>query len=144
MSSFVDPDRSAFDYFKSLPRDKPIEMLNLVKLKDKASYPDGHEHAGKGLSGAEAYTEYGKASGPIFDRVGGTIIWRGRMDAMVIGPADESWDACFIARYPNSGAFLEMVTDPQYQLAVINRQSAVETSRLIRMNPAEIDGNNFG
>jgi hypothetical protein len=54
------------------------------------------------------------------------------MEAMVIGPANEHWDEMFIARYPNSGAFMEMVTDPVYRQAVVHRQAAVETSRLIR------------
>lgn len=143
MENHVDPQRAAFEYFKTLPRDTPIEMLNLIRFKDRASYPDGHNQSGKELSGLDAYKLYGKESGPIFERVGGSIIWRGHMQALVIGPSDEHWDACFIARYPNSAAFLEMVTDPAYQIAVVNRQSAVQTSRLIRMNPVAISGNKF-
>ena len=57
------------------------------------------------------------------------------MEAMVIGPLAEHWDAMFIAHYPNSGAFMEMVTDPVYRVAVIHRQAAVKTSRLIRCDP---------
>ncbi len=143
MDNHVDPERENFDYFKSLPRDTPIEMLNLIRFKDSATYPDGHAQAGKVLSGFEAYQRYGKESGPIFERVGGSIIWRGKMEALLIGPSDEAWDACFIARYPNSSAFLEMVTDPAYQIAVVNRQAAVQTSRLIRMKPIETKGNGF-
>lgn len=139
----IDPTRAAFDLFKSLPRDMPIQMLNLIQFKHEASYPDGHEYAALSLSGAQAYGEYGKRSGPIFERVCGAIIWRGKMDAMVIGPADEHWDSCFIATYPNSGAFLEMVTDAEYQKAVIHRQSAVRTSRLIRMAGLTISGTKF-
>lgn len=140
---YIDPTREAFDMFKSLPRDEPIQMLNLIRFKDQATYPAGHEFDNESLSGAQAYSEYGKRSGPIFERVGGGIIWRGRMDALVIGPSDEHWDACFIATYPNSAAFLEMVTDPEYQKAVVHRQSAVQTSRLIRMNPIESKANKF-
>ena len=33
-------------------------------------------------------------------------------------------------------AFLAMVSDPDYQRAVVHRQAAVETSRLIRTRPA--------
>ena len=54
---------------------------------------------------------------------------------MVIGPDAEHWNAMFIAEYPTSAAFMEMVTDPVYRQAVIHRQAAVETSRLIRCNP---------
>ena len=137
---YVDPSRAAFDLFKSLPRDVPIHMLNLLLFNKVATYPVDNPHAGLGWSGARAYEEYGKASGPIFERVGGSIVWRGHMEAMVIGPDDRHWDSAFIARYPNSGAFLEMVTDPEYGLAVVNRQAAVKTSRLIRFSPIEIDG----
>ena len=135
---YLDPTRESFDAFKALPRDVPINMLNLLRFHETAQYPADHANAGKGWSGARAYQEYGTTSGPIFERVGGTIIWRGQMECMVIGPDDKQWDSSFIARYPNSGAFMEMVTDPEYQKAVVNRQAAVLTSRLIRFG--EVDG----
>ncbi len=131
----VDPERAQFDAFKALPRDTVIHMLNLVRFKAAATYPADHPLAGSGLTGAEAYAHYGTDSGPVFQRVGGRIMWRGTMEAMVIGPVAEHWDAMFIAEYPTSGAFLEMVTDPVYRQAVIHRQAAVATSRLIRCNP---------
>ena len=51
---------------------------------------------------------------------------------MLIGPTDKHWDLVFVARYPTAGAFLEMVTDPDYRIAVKHRQAAVLDSRLIR------------
>ncbi|UKK84220.1 DUF1330 domain-containing protein [Sphingopyxis sp. BSN-002] len=134
----IDPERTQFDAFKALPRDTKIHMLNLVRFKDKATYPADHPLAGAGLSGAEAYANYGTDSGAVFQRVGGSIVWRGSMEAMVIGPDGEKWDAMFVAEYPNSGAFMEMVTDPVYRQAVVHRQAAVETSRLIRTAPGLI------
>ncbi|MGM0583077.1 MAG: DUF1330 domain-containing protein [Pseudomonadota bacterium] len=136
----VDPTRAQFQAFKDLPRDHPIEMLNLVRFRDRAAYPDGHPYAAEGLTGAQAYARYGAESGPIFRRVGGTIVWRGDFQAVLTGPEDERWDEVFIARYPSAHAFLEMVTDPDYQKAVVNRQAAVLTSRLIRHAPAETGG----
>lgn len=131
----VDPERAQFDAFKALPRDTPIHMLNLVRFKDRATYPADHPLAGAGLTGAQAYANYGKDSGAVFQRVGGGIVWRAAMEAMVIGPDGERWDAMFVASYPTSAAFMEMVTDPVYRQAVIHRQAAVETSRLIRCAP---------
>jgi uncharacterized protein (DUF1330 family) len=141
---FVDPSRENFDAFKALPRDTVIHMLNLVRFRDKAEYPADHANAGKRLSGREAYAEYGRTSGPVFARVGGSVVWRGLMEAMVIGPMDKQWDLAFIARYPDAGAFLEMVTDPEYKMAVVNRQAAVLTSRLIRFAPEDGDAGSFG
>jgi uncharacterized protein (DUF1330 family) len=132
----IDPTRAQFEAFKNLPRDTPIEMLNLVAFNDQAAYPEAHPYHAKAMTGAEAYAAYGRESGPVFARLGGAIIWRGAMEAMLIGPEDERWDACFIARYPNAGAFLAMVTDPEYQKAVVHRQAAVRSSRLIRCAPS--------
>ena len=141
---FVDPSRENFDAFKALPRDTVIHMLNLVCFREKAEYPADHAMAAKGLTGREAYAEYGRTSGPVFTRVGGSIVWRGKMEAMVIGPVGRHWDLAFIARYPDATAFLEMVTDAEYRIAVINRQAAVLTSRLIRFSPQDGAAGSFG
>lgn len=132
----VDPERTQFDAFKALPRDLPVEMLNLVRFRERAAYPADHPLHAAGLTGAEAYARYGEDSGAVFRRVGGAIVWTARLETVVIGPAGERWDAMFVARYPTAGAFLEMVTDPVYREAVKHRQAAVETSRLIRTAPA--------
>jgi uncharacterized protein (DUF1330 family) len=127
MHSHIDPDPDAFASFKTLPRDQPIMMLNLVRFRDRARYEDGRE-----ASGREAYVTYSKESAPVFLRVGGEIVWRGNPQLTLIGPQDEQWDAIFVARYPSASAFLEMVTDPVYREAVKHRQAAVLDSRLIR------------
>ena len=137
MSLHIDPERDQFEAFKALRRDEPIMMLNLLRFRDKAAYADGRE-----ASGAEAYAAYGRHSGPIFRRVGGEIVWRGDPQVTLIGPRDEEWNLAFVARYPTAGAFLEMVTDPEYQQAVKHRQAAVADSRLIRMTESG-DGQGF-
>ncbi len=141
--TFIDPDRAQFEAFKALDRDTPLNMLNLVRFRAAAAYPEGHALAQASLNGAEAYANYGKDTAPILAKVGGTILWRGQFESILIGPEDERWDAVFIAFYPNAGAFLAMVTDPDYQRAVVHRQAAVLTSRLIRCASAEI-GAAFG
>lgn len=140
--TFIDPSRPNFETFKSLPRDEPIHMLNLLLYRERAQYPGSHTHAGKGWSGRRAYEEYGKASGPIFRRVGGSIVWRGAFEAVVTGPETMRWHDGFVAQYPNSGAFFEMIKDAEYQLAVINRTAALADSRLIRFKPS-VGGEGF-
>jgi uncharacterized protein (DUF1330 family) len=141
--TFIDPSAANFHAFKDLPRDNPINMLNLLRYREVAEYPAGHEHAGKGWSGRRAYEEYGITSGPIFRRLGGQILWRGRFETMVTGPEGECWDDGFIAVYPNAGAFFAMIKDPDYQRAVVNRTSALVDSRLVRFAPGEA-GEGFG
>lgn len=127
MAGYIDPERDQFDAFKALPRDQPVMMLNLLRFRERAAYPDGRE-----ATGAEAYAAYGRESAPVFRRVGGEIVWRGRPELMLIGPRDKHWDLIFVARYPTASAFLEMITDPVYREAVKHRQAALLDSRLIR------------
>ncbi|MDF1599826.1 DUF1330 domain-containing protein [Mesorhizobium sp. YIM 152430] len=138
MDAYVDPTRETFGDFRRLVEEGPIHMLNLVRLREHAHYPDGRK-----ASGVEAYRSYGRESGPIFRRLGGRISWTGDFRLMLIGPADERWDRCFIAEYPSGAAFVEMIKDPNYQKAVIHRQAAVLTSRLIRLKPGT-SGDDFG
>jgi uncharacterized protein (DUF1330 family) len=113
-------------------------MLNLVRLRERAAYPDG-----RAATGAEAYAAYGRESQPVFKRLGGSIIWSGRFERMLIGPDVEHWDRCFIAQYPSVAAFVTMIRDPIYREAVKHRQAAVEDSRLIRLEPG-MPGAGFG
>ena len=130
MPAYIDPTKETFAAFRADDRPGPIHMLNLVRLRERAAYPDARE-----ATGAEAYAAYGRESGPVFARLGGSIVWRGRFELMLIGPSDERWDLCFIAQYPSVAAFVEMIRNPVYREAVKHRQAAVEDSRLIRLAP---------
>lgn len=130
MTGFVDPTKETFAAFRANNRAGPIHMLNLVRLRERAAYPDG-----RAATGAEAYAAYARESEPVFVRLGGAIVWRGKFELMLIGPEAERWDLCFIAAYPDVGAFVTMLRDPAYREAVKHRQAAVEDSRLIRLQP---------
>ena len=71
----------------------------------------------------------------MFTRLGGSIVWSGKYELMLIGPPEERWDRCFIAQYPSVAAFVAMIRDRDYREAVEHRQAAVEDSRLIRLAP---------
>jgi len=141
--SHIDPDREAWEIFRSLPRDRPIHMLNLVRLRPRAEYPEDHPDHGKELTGLDAYRAYGRTTADIFKRVGGRQVWAGRPEVMVTGPQSEAWDIAFIAEYPTSAAFLEMVRDPEYRELVKHRTAGVADSRLLRLGPIT-PGGGFG
>jgi uncharacterized protein (DUF1330 family) len=138
MPGHIDPTKERFAQFRDNARAGPIHMLNLVRLRERAAYPDGRQ-----ATGAEAYAAYGRESAAVFARLGGRIVWQGEFELMLIGPADERWDLCFIAEYPSVAAFVEMLRDPVYREAVKHRQAAVEDSRLVRLKPKAV-GKFFG
>jgi uncharacterized protein (DUF1330 family) len=142
MAAFIDPDRKAWAAFKALPADQPIQMLNLIRLKERAEYPADHADHGAQISGAEAYRRYGQAIGAHFDRLGARQVWAGKPQVMVTGPQDaEQWDLAFIAEYPSTQAFIDMVRDPHYRAEVVpHRTAAVADSRLLCLTPLAGEG----
>ena len=141
--TYIDPSPANFQAFKDLPRDEPIHMLNLLQYRERAEYPAGHDNADKGWIGRRPHEEYGKTSGPIFRRLGGSIVWRGAYETVVTGPEAMQWHDGFVAQYPNAGAFFEMIKDPEYQKTVVNRTAALADSRLVRFRPGAA-GEGFG
>jgi len=138
MTHYIDPTKEQFAVFREMQRSGPIHMLNLVRLRAQAAYPDGRQ-----ATGEEAYRAYARESGPVFARLGGKQFWIGRFEHMLIGPTSERWDRVFIAEYPNVDAFVQMLRDPIYREAVKHRQAAVDDSRLIRLEP-RAPGEQFG
>ena len=136
--AYIDPDRAAWDAFKALPRDRPIQMLNLIRLRERAEYPQGHPDHGKPISGLEAYQAYGRTIGPHFAKLAARQVWAGKPQVMVTGPQSEAWDLCFIAEYPSTQAFIDMVRDPDYRAHVVpHRTAAVADSRLLCLAPQD-------
>lgn len=138
MSGHVDPTKEQFAAFMGLPRDGAIHMLNLIRVRAQAAYPDGRK-----ATGMEAYKAYAREVDGILRRIGARQYWVGKPEATLIGPADEKWDLVFIVEYPSPDALAGMLRDPEYQKIVVHRQAAVEDSRLIRLRPstpAEIFG----
>ena len=141
---YIDPGREAWEVFKGLPRDQPIHMLNLIRLRDRAEYPADHPNHGKDISGREAYREYGRTIAPHLARLNSRQVWAGAPQVMVTGPASEAWDLAFIVEYPGSQAFIDMVRDPDYRANVVpHRTAAVADSRLLCLSPIP-DGGDLG
>src|ERR1700687_3415659 len=107
MTGYVDPTKETFAAFRANDRPGPIHMLNLVRLRERAAYPDRRE-----ASGAGAYEAYGRESMPVCNRLGGAIVWRGRFELMLIGPADEPWGLCFPRQYPPGRPLAEIGRRP--------------------------------
>lgn len=132
MTGYIDPSRENWQVFKDLPRDRPIHMLNLLKFRDVACYPQGHPNHGKGLSGREAYAIYKEGFQHLVADDGAAMVWQAPLECTVTGPEGE-WDEAFVMGYPNSAAFMAMVKNEEYIREVVpHRTAALADSRLIR------------
>ena len=91
--------------------DEPIFMVNLLKFKDRAKYPDKRE---SNLSGKEAYAIYSKEVVGHLEKVGGKPIFGSEVTRLMLGEVEDLWDQVAIAMYPNRKAMLKMISDPDY------------------------------
>lgn len=100
----------------------PIVMVNLLKFRDKAEYPDGRETE---LSGREAYAIYGEAVERLVEDHGGRILFGGDVTHLTIGLAEELWDEVALVEYPNRGALVAMSMSEAYQEIGIHREAGL-------------------
>ena len=115
--------------------DRPIVMINLLRYRERAAYPEGS--AAEPCSGREAYRRYGQASIGLITAAGGQVVWQGSPKAVLIGASGEEWHKALLVRYPSKRAFLDMVSSAEYQAIAVHRTAALEDSRLIATVPAE-------
>jgi uncharacterized protein (DUF1330 family) len=106
-------------FLSALPDDGPVVMVNLVRFRERSLDGNG--------SGWDAYTRYSQADMPLLKRVGGTVLWAGHVEGAAVGDlGDGRWDWVVVVLYPSRAAFLSMMTSPEYALANVDRENAVE------------------
>jgi uncharacterized protein (DUF1330 family) len=98
--------------FFGAAEDGPFVMVNLLKFKERAAYPDGSEPE---LSGREAYARYGAAVQACLTSVGGKSVFAGAVTDLLLGEVEELWDMVALAQYPSRAAMMAMVQSPEYQ-----------------------------
>jgi len=106
----------------------PIAMVNLLKFRDKAEYPDGRS---ENISGREAYMRYAAEMGPIVAKAGGRFLFSGEVKDLVIGEVEELWDAVGIAEYPSRADFHRIATSPEVQAIGVHREAGLAGQLLI-------------
>ena len=117
------------------PDNGPVQMVNLLKFRDRACYPTGHPLAGEaGGSGAEAYARYGAVASRKIVEYGGRIVLVATAEQIVIGDAPE-WDQTVVVEYPTRAAFVDMILDAEYQTAHPHRLAGLERTVIIATTP---------
>lgn len=126
----LDPTREQIEALLAAPDDEPVLMLNQLRFREQASYPEDSDATP--CTGSEAYGRYAEVAMSKIERLGGEIVWMVAARQVVIGPDSENWDQCFVVRYPSKQAFVEMISAPEYKAALPHRTAALADSRLIR------------
>jgi uncharacterized protein (DUF1330 family) len=104
---------------------KPISMVNLLKFKEKAEYPEDHELHGKEMSGAEAYAIYGAEVTKLVIGLGGEMRFFGEVQRLMLGEVEELWDQVAIATYPSRQAMVDMMMSEEYNAIHAHRDAGL-------------------
>src|SRR5262245_52901105 len=88
-----------------------INMINLIRFRDRADYPADHPQARENLTGQQAYERYAAGTLPFLAKLNARIVWQGAPNLVVIGPSEERWDMAFVVEYPSVAAMLSMIGD---------------------------------
>ena len=119
----VMPNETQLKEFEEQGEDKPIFMVNLLKFKEKAQYPDKRE---TNLTGEEAYAIYSEEVAIHLAKVGGKPVFGGDVQRLMLGEVEELWDKVAIASYPSRKAMLQMISDPDYIESAQHRVAGLE------------------
>lgn len=119
------------DWLVNSDHDGPFHMVNLLKFRKEAEYPDGYKGK-RAKSGVEANQLYIEALRPLIEQAGNSSVVRNRVIGTVawIGN-DEEWDMIAVVYYPNRDSFVRFLSNPLYREAGAHKHAALERTRAI-------------
>ncbi|HVY03879.1 MAG TPA: DUF1330 domain-containing protein [Caulobacterales bacterium] len=132
----VMPGPAQIAEFFGAPEDGPFVMVNLLKFKPKAEYPDGSDAH---LTGREAYGRYADEVTKLVEALGGAIRYSGAVTGILLGEVEELWDMVALAEYPSLAAFQKMAMSPQMHAIEHHRVAGLAGQLNIRTKPRAQD-----
>jgi uncharacterized protein (DUF1330 family) len=126
----VYPTHSRIEALMADTSDAPVVMLNLLKFRAKAVYPDGRP---SDLTGRQAYDLYAAPMQKVIEDGGGRVLFGGGIASLVIGEVEDLWDTCVLVEYPSAAAFAAIVTSPEVAEIGVHRAAGLDGQLLIRV-----------
>ncbi len=102
----------------------PVQMVNLLAFRERAIYPTCHKLAAASLTGAQAYARYGATALEQIDRRAGKVILYNDVHQVLIGRT-RPWDQILVIEFPETGSFVDMIHDRDYQASLVHRDAGV-------------------
>jgi uncharacterized protein (DUF1330 family) len=133
-SGGINPDEQQLRTLLESDAGGPLQFVNLLSYRAAAQYPEDHELARAGLSGAEAYGRYGAVALDHVVRRGGMLTLYNDVLQVLIGSA-VPWDQIAVMQYPDTDAFVDMIRDPGYQSGLVHRDAGLAETAILVSRP---------
>jgi uncharacterized protein (DUF1330 family) len=130
----INPSEEQLRTLLSTDAGGPLQFVNLLSYYAEAQYPEGHELAAAGLSGAEAYGRYGARALDHVVRRGGVLTLYNDVLQVLIGQS-RRWDQIAVMQYPGTDAFVDMIRDPDYQVGLVDRDAGLAETAILVSRP---------
>ena len=118
----VYPNDEQMAGFQETGPEGPIDMVNLLRFKDKAEYPDGRDTE---LTGREAYMIYAAGVSELLPKFGGGVMFTAEVERLMLGEVEDLWDVVAIARYPSRQAMMDMLMSGEMQEIGVHRAAGL-------------------
>ena len=125
-----------FQQFRDLVRNddgREFYMVNLMKFRQKALYPEGSSF---GEDPMVANNRYSRAIIPLLLKHGGHPVFLGQMQGRFLHPASaDDWDQVGIVRYRSRRDLLKMAEDVAASGVAIHKWAALEKTQVFPVKP---------
>ncbi|HJO98626.1 MAG: DUF1330 domain-containing protein [Acidimicrobiales bacterium] len=132
-TSPIEPSRAQLEALLGVGRHGPVHMLNLLRFREVAEYPDSWD--GPTGTGEEAYTRYGQVAMSRVGDLGGRVVMFGPVEAVAVGIDPCRWDQVAVIEYPDIESFLALTEDPAYVDALVHRNAGLAETEVLAVNP---------
>jgi uncharacterized protein (DUF1330 family) len=133
---YVFPTDKQIEDFTADEQDQPILMINLVRFRENAQYPEGSGYAP--CSGADAFDIYVETASEVAAQVGARVLVGEKIDNIFIGPEDEKWDRFYLLWYPSKRVLLDLLSSPEFIALTVHRTAGLLDARMLKC-----DGSGF-
>jgi uncharacterized protein (DUF1330 family) len=130
----INPDEQQLGALLASDEKGPLQFVNLLSYHARARYPEGHELAQAGLSGAEAYGRYGAVALDHVLRRGGTLTLYNDVLQVLIGTTGPR-DQIAVMEYPEIDTFVDMIRDTDYQAGLVHRDAGLAATAILISRP---------
>ena len=127
--NYVVPEEKQFESFLgSGGTGEPVALCHLLKFREVADYSDHPSE--KPCSGKVAYHRYLDQAIEYIEAHGGTVVFNGDVNGLLIGPEAESWDEVLLVQFPTVETVTDMMSSQKYQDIGHHRLAGLEDTRL--------------
>ncbi len=137
MEEKLEPSENQLAKLISLSIETPLAVLNLFEFNTMANYQSGdpeYATSASEISGQEAFNLYGDVARKTIEDLGGRVVMQAPTEQILIGNEAANWHAAAIMYFPSRGAFLQMMSDANFQRASRHRKAALKNHYMIHLN----------